>query len=71
MTNQALEFRRQAEQAREFARSAPMSEDRQFWLELAAQWDVLAERATKQDGLIQHPDELKDRPSSDGTERGP
>jgi hypothetical protein len=47
MTDREQELRRQAEQARRFANSVAIPEDRRFWLDLAAEWDALADRVAE------------------------
>jgi hypothetical protein len=47
MNEQEQEYRRYAEQAREMAAMMRRADDRQFWLNLAVQWDLLAEDAAR------------------------
>jgi hypothetical protein len=48
------EFRKQAEDCREWARRALRAQDKAFWLKLAEDWQKLAEKAD-QSARPQHP----------------
>jgi hypothetical protein len=56
--SRADEFRKNADAAREFARTTMSPDDRAIWLEIAGHWDQLAREATR------HPDAF---PPGDGT----
>jgi hypothetical protein len=50
MANDADQFRKEAQEARQMADSATIPEDKQFWLHIAEEWLKLAQKADRPKG---------------------